>query len=64
MSQDYETRYADGDDIRQLKQKQSAHRRVITRQEQYLRTHCKMLLSDIRPSEVYSKIDKLKDLVH
>ena len=48
------------DAVRQLKLKRSARCGAITR---YFNTHNKIALSDICPSEVQSKLEKVKDLV-
>ena len=64
MSNDYESRYAAVGDVRQLKLKRRARLGAITHHEHYLNTHNKIALSDdICPSEVQSKLEKVKVVV-
>ncbi len=63
MSTDYEAKYAEVTDNNLLKQKRKARRGAITHQDQYSKTRIKSSLKELMPTELSSKLVKLRELV-
>ena len=59
----FEDPYADVTDANVLKQKRRARRSMITRQEQYFISHPKIPSQKIKSAEIFSKLNKLTDLI-
>ena len=59
----FEALYADVTDVNVLKQKRRAQRSMIIRQEQYFISHSKIPPQEIKSAEIFSKLNKLTDLI-